>query len=457
MVRVELPGWVPDPASLVRKAEKAGAGEAEIYIVYGRYKTVKAKNNTLELAQQDSRVALGVRVAVSKKIAASGGAIASAADAERIIERAVRLARASAEDPAWPGFNPRIGVSFTPQLYDPRIAGLTMDELTGLIRRAIDRVTQPGPVRVDLAEGYVSASEATRVYANSYGGPVQDESTFAGLGLELTAKGPEGEGTYYDWYGRARYEPEKIEDMIERSYKRAVDTVRARPWTTMKTTLILERDEAAGIVGLMVAPAVSAEQVQKGRSPLAGRLGEQVFNGRLTIIDDPSLDWESGSAGFDDEGHPTRVNRIVSKGVLETYLYDHYTAAREGRESTGNAARGSPWTKTSPAPHNMIVMDEGAVEDFDKFISGFDEAVLAVSTIGSWMSNPVSGTINATITLGYLVRHGSVEAVVKGLTWGDDVFRALGGAYAGMGGPRECRSGVCIGSVAVLDAALAGK
>jgi len=457
MAKIELPGWVPDPASLVKKAEEAGASEAEIYIVYGRYKNVKAKNNTLELAQQDSRVALGVRVAVGKRIAASGGAIASAADAERIIERAVRLARASAEDPAWPGFNPKIGVSYTPKLYDEKVAALTMDELTRILRDAIEKVSQPGPVQVDLAEGYVSASEAVRVYANSYGGPVQDESTFAGLGVELTAKGPEGEGTYYDWYGKAKYEPEKFVELVEKSYSRAVDTVRAKPWTTMKTTLILDRDEAAGIVGLMVAPAVSAEQVQKGRSPLAGKLGEKVFNERLVIIDDPSLDWESGSAGFDDEGHPTRVNTIVSRGVLETYLYDHYTAAREGRESTGNAARGSPWSKTSPSPHNMVVVDEGAVEDLDRFLSGFDEALLVVSTIGSWMSNPVSGTINATVTLGYLLRHGSVEAVVKGLTWGDDVFRTLGEAYAGMGGPRECRGGVCIGSMAVLDAALAGK
>jgi len=453
----EFKGWVPDPERVLEKALRAGASEAEVYVSYGDYLAVEAKNNVIERAQEDSRVMLGIRVAVGKRIASAGGEVSSEGDVDKIIERAVSMARASPEDPSWPGFNPRVEASLSPRLFDETVAGFGPDDLVELLGKAVHAAAGGGDIRVYLAAGAARASRGGRIYANTGGGPVEDKGTALGVMVEYKAEGPQGEGTYYDGYFKANYDPGRIEEMIARAYKRVRDAVQAKPWTTMQSTIVLDRDEAAGILRWMLSPALSAEQVQKGRSPLAGKLGEQVFSTRLTIRDDPSIDWEPGSGGFDDEGHPTEPRNVLEEGVLKTYLYDHYTASRDGKESTGNASRPRPWSKPSPAPHNLVVVDSQGVESLDKLLSSFDQAVLIVSTIGSWMSNPVSGRINATVTLGYLVKKGSIEAVLKGLTWGDDLFRALGPGYAGMAGKAECSGGVCVGHLAVADAALAGK
>ena len=42
---------------------------------------------------------------------------------------------------------------------------------------------------------------------------------------------------------------------------------------------------------------------------------------------------------FDGEGVPHQKTAVIEKGVLRSFLYDNYSAKKEGKESTGNAAR----------------------------------------------------------------------------------------------------------------------
>lgn len=86
-------------------------------------------------------------------------------------------------------------------------------------------------------------------------------------------------------------------------------------------------------------PALSAENVQKGRSTLAGMLNKSVSDLRLQVIDDGALPAGMGSSAFDGEGVPSQRTVLLEDGVLRSYLYDSYTAGKEGRSSTGNSVR----------------------------------------------------------------------------------------------------------------------
>ncbi len=76
--------------------------------------------------------------------------------------------------------------------------------------------------------------------------------------------------------------------------------------------------------------------LQEGRSFLAGRLGEQVFDERLTIRED-GRDPAGMPKAFDFEGVPKQPVTLVEKGVAREVVWDRRTAARDGRESTGHA------------------------------------------------------------------------------------------------------------------------
>ncbi len=441
-----------DPARLVAEAESLGARQVEVLVIRGSYRYVEARNNKLDRIAHDTVTTVGVRVLVNGSVGSAGGEVSRPEDLQSLIEKAVSIARAGKGD--WPGFNPDIGKGPETQVYDSETASMSVEEVADTLRNLLKEAARGDYVRV--ASAAAEAEEITVAYANSYGGPIEESYTTFSYGLELSAKTPEGEGTYTDYIVKSKYDYEEARRLTALAVKRVLDAVKAKPLETRRTTLILDAAEAASILDIMLSPAVSAEQVQEGRSPLAGRLGSLIFNERISVYDDPAIPWEPGSRSFDSEGHPTVRKAIVEGGVLKTYLYDYYTAVRDGVESTGNASRRRPWTKPTPQPTNLVLKVRDAKATVEGLLAGVDEGVLVVSTIGSWMSNPVSGNVNATVTLGYIVRAGSLEAPVKGVTWGDDFYSALRERLAGAGG-FECRSGVCTHALAIADTTLAGR
>ena len=71
------------------------------------------------------------------------------------------------------------------------------------------------------------------------------------------------------------------------------------------------------------------------RSFFSGRVGERAFDPKLTIVDD-GLDPRGLPRSFDFEGAPKQRTPLVEEGVIRGPVWDRATAARAGRESTGN-------------------------------------------------------------------------------------------------------------------------
>jgi PmbA protein len=202
-------------------------------------------------------------------------------------------------------------------------------------------------------------------------------------------------------------------------------------------------------------PAFSAENVQQGRSPLKGKIGQKVLSEKITIRDDPFVPWGAGSTPFDDEGVPTRAKSVVEKGILNTYLYDTYTAKKEGKESTGNGFKRTPWSDPSPSPTNVVI--EVETEDLDSLLGELRKGVIVGLTIGEWLSNPVSGMLNATVTFGYLVEQGSITRPVKGVIVSGNIYEALGEKLRGGAGEKVCVGSYCTPALVIENFRLAGK
>jgi len=128
------------------------------------------------------------------------------------------------------------------------------------------------------------------------------------------------------------------------------------------------------------------------------------------------------SWGFDDEGVPQQLTPVIQKGVLKSYLYDTYTGAKDKIASTGNATRrgmgmfglANPYTRTpTPAPTNFVLKPGDA--ERDEMIEETQDGLYVVTSIGEWLSNPMSGMLNATVTNAFLVKNGELSNPVKGV------------------------------------------
>jgi PmbA protein len=192
---------------------------------------------------------------------------------------------------------------------------------------------------------------------------------------------------------------------------KAVGHLGARKIPTMRCPAILDSYVANEILEVL-APAFLAENVQKGKSLLAGKIGEKLFAPLLRIRDDGTLPGGMATSPFDGEGVPHRNTVLAESGVLKGYLYDSFCGRKEGRESTGNSARGG----FKGLPHMgvtnfFIEPGECTPEGLRK---GIDRGILLTDVIGMHTANPISGDFSVG-AVGFLIENGEVTSPVKGI------------------------------------------
>ncbi len=186
--------------------------------------------------------------------------------------------------------------------------------------------------------------------------------------------------------------------------------------------VVLDPTVAAAFVGLL-GKALGADAVQRGRSPLAGRLGEEVA-GEAFVLHDDGLDRDGfAAAPFDAEGTPRRRTALIDGGRLRAYLYDAYTARRGGAASTGNAGRSGYRAPPGVAASNLIVAPGAAA--LGELLRDAGEGVLVDDVAGLHSGvNPVSGVFSVGAS-GRAIRGGELAEPLREFTIAGDLVSML--------------------------------
>ena len=208
---------------------------------------------------------------------------------------------------------------------------------------------------------------------------------------------------------------------------RAVRMLGARPVGSMQTPAILTPWVASDILSILSASFL-ADNLQKGKSMLLGRMGEQVFSSHVTIVDDGLYPGGMASSPFDDEGFPHQRTVLVSEGVVQGFLYDQHTANKENRGSTGNAGRhgikAPPWVETT----NCYIPNGSFTPD--GLVSSLEEGLMLTDLIGLHTADPISGDFSVGAA-GLWIKGGEAAFPVKGIVISGnlmDLFNNVDGA-----------------------------
>jgi len=103
-----------------------------------------------------------------------------------------------------------------------------------------------------------------------------------------------------------------------------------------------------------IGDAFSAETIARGESPLANKMGEEVFSKHITLSDNPLLPGGPSSHGCDEEGVKGRPLLIVDKGTFRAAVADLYWGYKLGVEG-GRGYRQSPYSPPSPSYTNLTL------------------------------------------------------------------------------------------------------
>lgn len=407
--------------SAVQKALDLKATEAEAYVQ--RTKTVNVEfDSEVQNIKTIESVGIGLRVALGKRIAMYSTSIFDAKEIDDAIKRAVKIAKVAPEDPDWKNMNRKFGKAPAKGYYDNSLEELDYEQIVGKLNTSV-KLIEDYDKRVKPTRGILLISISNTSIANGYEESLERKETsiLVWIRTKMTEAGLESTGNEHQ--ETKFWKDMKFEDLATNAASKAVAFLKAKPIPSEKTSLIIRNQIFANIFGVLLGPPINADWVQKGRSPLVGKLGTQIASENVSVVDDGVMDGGWLTRPFDDEGHPAQKTSIIDKGILRNYLYDTYTALKANAKSTGNAQRQAYWVKPQPAPTNLILKSGDAQPE--EMIRETKRGIYVDTTIGEWLSNPVSGNLNATISHGYRISNGELKEPIKGVVISGNFYELL--------------------------------
>lgn len=410
-------------SEILDRARHYGASSADVVASRSTDFEVKVADGAIVNLTQAVAKGLGLRVFVDNRLGFSTASDFSRASLEHAAERAVQMARVSAEDPhnGLPEIDlGRFDVPDSLELYDPAVVELATDvkiawahELEAAARRVDARVCK-------FRDSGVSSGESHTVLVNSAG--ASRTGRFTGISTWCNPIAQQGDELQTEaWYdSRTHLEDlESLQTIGATAAKRAVRMLGAKPVTTRRAALILEPDMAMGFLGGMI-DAIDGDRVHKRASFLADKLGETIAVDGLTLVDDPLRPRGSGSSSFDSEGLSTYRKKLIDRGRLELFLYDSYTARKVGAQPTASGHRGYA-SPPSAGTFNLVV--ENGDTPHDEIWSGVDCALVMTRGLGRGL-NTVSGEYSRGAN-GLWIEKGEVVHPVQEVTVAGDYLEML--------------------------------
>ncbi len=340
---------------LVERARSLGADEAEASGVHGRSISVRFEKGDLKLAQVDLGTTLGLRVFRGKRLGFTSTNQTDDRALDACARDALTLAGFSPPDAhnTLPAARP---IRALPPLVDSRIVELPVERAVEIARAFVER-SKAGDARLSIDSSGVESSAAARAIATTTG--IRASESDASLSLSVFGMAIDGEDVGgFHYTGDAVRRLEGLETSMQRCAEEfssvCLGNLAARAGETYAGPVVFAPDAFLEIFVDPIVSAASAIAVQRGRSPLAGKVGTSIGAPSLEIVDDATDLTLAGAGAFDREGQPCGRFPIVVGGVLRSLLYNGYAAAVEGRASTGHAA-GSPRSVPGLAPHAIAV------------------------------------------------------------------------------------------------------
>ena len=408
-------------------ATGAGASDAEAWSESSRSREVRVHAGEVESLTEASGRGVGVRAWIGTRAGYAYGTDLSDDGLRSLAEAAVGAAEVADEDESASAPDPAGAPAEIAGLRDEGVAGTETAEVIDVAKR-IERVALDRDERVSGVEEVVYVDEDTEAAISSTRGTAGRYAASVAYAFlqAMASEGSEVQTGLGFGVGRApgALDPDAIG--AEAGDEAASMLGATKPDSRSCPVVLSERVTAsfAGFIG----GALCADEVQRGRSPFAERLGDELASQALVLTDDGVDPGGLASAPFDGEGTPRGRTPLLAGGKLLAYLHDTYTARRGGAASTGNAARSSYRTPPSVSTSNLVI--EPGEPDLAGLLGMTGDGVYISEVAGLHSGvNPVTGRYSVGAS-GRAIRGGELAEPLREFTIAGDLLGTLAAVRA---------------------------
>lgn len=461
-----------------RRAQKLGADEAEIFLYKENLASIKfaggifasrggvvkgikgtliriaepwIKKKGLPIITSGTKAGVGVRAVVKKAVGSTSVSSIEEKKVLEAVEEATKIAKIRPPDPNWNSLPAPKEPKGQSGIFDEQIQNLDIEETLQL---CVDCCVTAGDFdkRITMAMTSLSAAAINFAVVNTRGVEVSDKRTVFIAYVGTKAKSGDEEVSSSDILFSRTY-TKNLRDIAINASRRTIECLgrKALPEKSVGP-VVFEKMSWNELFSTIFTSSISALNVQENRSIYKKKIGKQVANEKICVVDDGTLSEGFDTSIVDDEGTPKQKTLIMEDGVLQNFLYDNYSAKREQGESTGNASRQRPASAAyanQPAirPTNLVIKPNN--NSLDDLIREVKNGILVKgSLIGVHTSNVVTGDFSVTAENAFRIENGAVTYPLKPCTVAGNLYEALRSIVA-IGNDSKCFGNVVCPSIAL--------
>jgi PmbA protein len=408
----------------VKVALQKGAAEAEAFAYEGKATNVGIERGQIMKTARIIDRGIGIRVQVNKAIGfAYTNIVDNHATVEDAIVKALAAAKASKPDKDWRSLPENKSYETAPEgTFDNNILELRAEDLVILSTRMLDAASQADK-RVFPIEGGAGAGYGSNAIANSNGVSAFDAGTMAECSLATLAKEGNMVTPVCFEFAAERTLNLDPEWVGKEATRLALSSLKTKPVETKNYKLIFTQFALQELLYYTLINAVKADSVERNQSPFKEKLGTKVGSDAVTMIDDGLLYGGLRTGIFDGEGVPHQKTPVIEKGILKNFLFDNYTAKKQGKESTGNASLAGYLSTPSIEATNFHILP--GTKSAENLLNEVDDGLLVSYLQGAHSSNPVSGEFSVVATPAWRIRNGKIENATRGVMLAGNIFELL--------------------------------
>jgi TldD protein len=412
-------------------AQVKGAGYADVRLDEHVQQDIIVKNGQLAAVSDDASEGFGVRVLVDGAWGFAGSARLDRAEVEEVVDRAIRIARASARVRSVPvDLGPPVasrGHYRTPLERDP--FSVPLGEKVDLLLRADAAM---GAVKgVSIREGSMEFLRQRKVFASTEGAFIEQELYESGAGIEATATSPDEvqNRSYPNSFGRHQgsggYEyvvAMQLDRHGQRIAEEAVQLLTAPQCPSGVKTLILDASQTALQIHESCGHPTELDRVFGTEAAYAGtsfmtpeKLNHlQYGSPHVTITADATTPTGLGTFGWDDEGVPAQQSFLIKEGLFVGYLTSRETASVLGQQSNGTM-RADGWNRIPLIRMTNVSLQPGN-SSLEQMIAETKDGVY-METNRSWSIDDKRLNFQFGTQLAYEILNGKRGRLVKNATY----------------------------------------
>jgi PmbA protein len=402
---------------ILAQAKKV-AEAAEVFMVSSEETPVQFEANRLKRIQDKQNTSVALRIIKQGRVGYASTTDLS--DTPRLVANAVETAQfgvqARFELPTKASY-PQIDV------FDPATESVPIEKMIELGQELIALVTRHTPDII--CEAMVTKDIVSLRLMNSGGG----EASYRKSVFSLSIWGSLIRGTDMLFVGESQSScnpittPHEVAEVVIQQLELAKN--RASVPSKQLPVILTPRGVVSAIIPSLMT-AFNGKIVLQGASPIGNKLGQAVFDQKLSLWDDPTLAYRPNSRPCDDEGIPSQCTPLIEQGRVASFLYDLQTAALAHTRSTGNGSRngGLP----TPSPTTLTIAP--GKTNFDEMVSDIKEGLVIEQLMGAEQGNILGGDFSGNVLLGFKVENGKIVGRVKDTMVSGNVYQLLKEAIA---------------------------